>query len=132
MGRGEESLDERRTKSTGLNRLLRATGYSLAGLRAAFRYEAAFRQELALALVLVPLAFVVGRSAIEVALLIATLLLVLVVELLNSAIEALVDRVGLEENELSGRVKDTSSAAVMISLFLVIAVWSIILFRLAG
>lgn len=115
-------------KPTGWTRLIRATGYSLNGLRAAFRSEAAFRQELAFAVVLVPMAFVVGQTPLEIALLLATLFLVLIVELINSAIEAIVDRIGPERSELSGRAKDIGSAAVMLSLILVVVVWSLVLY----
>lgn len=115
-------------KTSGLTRIIRATGYSYAGLRAAFRHEAAFRQELGFAVVLAPLAFFVGRDALEISLLLSTLALVLIVELLNSAIETLVDRVGPEYHDLSGRAKDMGSAAVMLSLGLVLVVWGLVLF----
>ncbi len=108
---------------TGLERLWKACGYSLRGFRAAWRYEAAFRQELVLALLLLPAAWWLARDALELALLVATLLLVLIVELLNSGIEATVDRVGTERHELSGRAKDLGSAAVLLSLVLVALVW---------
>lgn len=93
------------------------------GLTAAWRSEAAFRQECLLTLLLLPLAFWWGRNPVEWALLIASCLLVLAVELLNSAIEAVTDRVGAERHELSGRAKDMGSAAVLISLVLVAVVW---------
>jgi diacylglycerol kinase (ATP) len=109
--------------ATGLGRLVRALGYSMKGLRAAAVHEAAFRQELALAAVLVPVGVWLGRSGVEYALLFGSLLLVLVVELLNSAIEAAVDRVGEERHELSGRAKDLGSAAVLLSLVAGLAVW---------
>lgn len=111
------------SQATGLERLRKACGYSLAGLRAAWRYEAAFRQELVLALCLLPAAWWLARSALEFALLVATLLLVLIVELLNSGLEAVVDRIGVERHELSGRAKDFGSAAVTLSLALVLLVW---------
>jgi len=108
---------------TGIDRIVRATGYSIAGLRGAYRHESAFRQEAWLAAVLLPLAFVVGHGWVEVSLLAGTVLLVLIVELLNSAIEALADRVSLDLHELSGRAKDLGSAAVFVSLVLCGAVW---------
>ena len=108
---------------TGLTRILNAAGYSWAGLNAAFRHEDAFRQEVFLLLLLVPLAFYLGDDGIERALMIASLLLVLIVELLNSAVEAAVDRVSLELHPLIKRAKDMGSAAVMISLLNVVVVW---------
>jgi len=114
--------------ATGLTRIRNATRYSWQGLRSAFRHESAFRQELLLAGVLIPAAFRVGSTAVELALLIGSVLLVLVVELLNSAIEAVVDRIGSEFHDLSGRAKDLGSAAVMLSLLLAGVVWGLILF----
>ncbi len=114
------------SKLTGFERLWKAYGYSLQGLRAAWRHEAAFRQELTLAILLLPAAWWLARGALEFALLVATLLLVLVVELLNSSIEAIVDRVGMERHELSGRAKDLGSAAVLLSLVLLAVVWGAI------
>lgn len=108
---------------TGLDRVIHATGYSMAGLRCAYRGESAFRQELWLALIMAPFAFWLGRSWVEVALLLASLLLVLIVELLNSGIEAAIDRVSLEWHELSKRAKDLASAAVFISLVLCAGIW---------
>ncbi|HSN73414.1 MAG TPA: diacylglycerol kinase, partial [Steroidobacteraceae bacterium] len=110
------TLMQDRQKPTGLKRLLLATGHSWRGLVGAFREEAAFRQELALTVVLLPLGIWLGRTGVERALLIGSLLLVLIVELLNSGIEAVVDRVGLERHELSGLAKDMGSAAVLVSL----------------
>jgi diacylglycerol kinase (ATP) len=115
--------------NTGFKRVVRATGYSAQGLLAAARHEAAFRQELALSVLMIPAAFYVGKSAVEWALLISMVVLVLIVELLNSAIEAVVDRVGAETHELSGRAKDIGSAAVMVSLALVAAVWGLLIFE---
>jgi len=112
---------------TGLQRILNATGYSWAGLSAAFRHEDAFRQEVFLLVLLVPLAFYLGDNGIERALMIASLLLVLIVELLNSAIEAAVDRVSLELHPLIKRAKDMGSAAVMISLLNVAVVWLMVI-----
>ncbi len=109
---------------TGLTRVIKATGYSWQGLRAAWQNESAFRQECTLGLIMLPLAFVVGQSVMEVAVLIALLGLVLITELLNSAVEAVVDRVGHEHHALAGRAKDMGSAAVFISLALVAIVWA--------
>lgn len=114
--------------NTGFTRILRAAGYSWAGLRAAFRHEAAFRQELALCCLLIPLGVWLGETGIERALLLGSLLLVLIVELINSAIEAVVDRFGGEQHELSGRAKDIGSAAVFIALLNVVIVWVLIVF----
>lgn len=108
---------------TGLDRVVRATGYSMAGLTAAYRGESAFRQEFWLAAVLLPLAFWVGRGWVEVALLIGSLMLVLIVELLNSGIEAAIDRVSFEIHDLSKRAKDLASAAVLLSLVLCAGIW---------
>jgi diacylglycerol kinase (ATP) len=116
-----------RPKPTGLVRLLRAFGNSAKGFAGAWREEAAFRQELALAALVVPLGLWLGRSGVERALLVAPMLLILVVELLNSAVEATVDRVGLERHPLSGLAKDVGSAAVMLSFGLLIMVWLLVL-----
>ncbi len=107
----------------GLGRLFNALRYSSQGLAAALRYEAAFRQELALAIILAPLAFWLGNSPLEVMALLATLVFVLVVELLNSALEALADTITLEHHPLIGRAKDLASAAVLMSLIFAGAVW---------
>ena len=108
---------------TGLDRVIRAAGYSVAGLQAAYRGESAFRQEFWLAVILVPLAFWLGRSWIEVVLLVSAVLLVLIVELLNSGIEAAIDRVSFELHDLSKRAKDLASAAVFLSLLLCTGIW---------
>ena len=108
---------------TGLTRIIKATGYSWQGLRAAWKNESAFRQEVTLCLIMLPLAFVVGQTMMETALLIALLGMVLITELLNSAVEAVVDRVGDEHHDLAGRAKDMGSAAVFISLVLTAIVW---------
>ncbi len=118
--------------ATGLTRILNATGYSLKGLQAALRHESAFRQELALCLVLLPAAFWLGQGAVERSLLIGSLLLVLIVELLNSAVEAVVDRFGDERHELSGRAKDMGSAAVFVSLLNVLVIWTLIAWQRLG
>ena len=110
-----------------LRRIARAAGYSAAGLKAALRGETAFRQELALFVVLAPLGLWLGRDGVERALLLGSLLLVLVVELLNSAIEAAINRIGTERNELSGLAKDLGSAAVFVALLIVLAVWALVL-----
>jgi diacylglycerol kinase (ATP) len=112
---------------TGLRRLINATGYSIDGLAAAARHEDAFRQELVLAAVMVPLGLWLGVTGVERALLVGSVLLVLVVELLNSAVEATVDRVSLDDHNLAKRAKDIGSAAVMLSLVNVAAVWLLIL-----
>lgn len=108
---------------TGLDRVIRATGYSMAGLTAAYRGESAFRQEFWLAALMFPLAFWLGRGWVEVALLAGSLILVLIVELLNSGIEAAIDRVSYELHDLSKRAKDLASAAVFLSLLLCAGIW---------
>ncbi|OYW39008.1 MAG: diacylglycerol kinase [Hydrogenophilales bacterium 12-61-10] len=113
---------------TGLRRLLNAMGYTWDGLRAAFRHEDAFRQEVFLALLLIPLAVYLGDTGVERALMVAAVLGVLMVELLNSAVEAAVDRISLEHHLLIKRAKDMGSAAVMIALVNVVAVWGLVLF----
>lgn len=112
----------------GLKRLAGALRYSLQGFLAAFKHEAAFRQELLLAAVLTPCAFWIGRTGLEVLILITTLILVLVVELLNSAVEALADTITLEHHPLIGRAKDLGSAAVMLSLLFSAAIWIYLLY----
>lgn len=111
---------------TGWRHLVHSTRYSLKGLRAAFRNEAAFRQELGLCGVLLPLAWWIGQGPVEWILLVGSCLLVLIVELLNSAIENVVDRIGTELHELSGRAKDIGSAAVMLSLFTAGLTWGLL------
>ena len=113
--------------NTGLKRIINAAGYSWAGLKAAFTHEAAFRQELVLCLILIPAGLWLTQSGIERALLIGSLLLVLIVELLNSAIEAVVDRFGGEQHELSGRAKDIGSAAVFVALLNAAVIWVLVL-----
>lgn len=107
---------------TGLNRILHAGGYSLQGLRAGWQ-ETAFRQEALLSFVLVPLAFWLGKSWLETALLAGSVLLVMIVELLNTGIECAIDRIGPEWHNLSKRAKDTGSAAVLLSLLLCTGIW---------
>jgi len=112
---------------TGLRRLINAFGYSINGLRAAYRLEDAFRQEIALAAVLIPAALLLPVAATGRALLLASVFLVLIVELLNSAIEAAVDRISLDNHELAKLAKDIGSAAVMLSLVSMTLVWTFIL-----
>jgi diacylglycerol kinase (ATP) len=113
--------------NTGLRRLIRAAGFSLQGLAATFRHETAFKQEVALTVVLVPLALWLGDTGLEQALLVAVWMLVLLFELINSAIEAVVDRIGPEQHELSGRAKDIGSAAVLVAIINAIIVWLLVL-----
>jgi diacylglycerol kinase (ATP) len=113
-------------------RVWRALGYSMKGLSAAYKRESAFRQELILALVLVPLGVWLGRSGVERALLIGSVLLVLIVELLNSAVEATVDRGGKDWDKLAARAKDMGSAAVLIALLLLAATWGLVLYDRFG
>ena len=108
---------------TGLDRILHAAGYSWAGLKAAYTGESAFRQETWLVVVATPLAFWLGNDWVQIALLLGSLLILLIVELLNSAIEAVVDRVSFELHHLSKRSKDIASAAVLMSLLLAGGVW---------
>jgi diacylglycerol kinase (ATP) len=113
--------------SRATEHLVKATGYSLAGLRAALRHEEAFRQELLALVVIVPTALWLGKTGVERVLLIGSWLLVMVVELINSAIEAVVDRIGSERNELAGRAKDLGSASVFCAIVLAITVWVVVL-----
>ena len=115
-------------KNSGLTRVYKAFFYSMNGLTAAFRHEAAFRQELIVALVLVPLTIWLPVSHMERVIMVSTVMLVLIIELLNSGIEATVDRISEEHHELAGRAKDMGSAAVLLSLMLWAYVWSSILF----
>lgn len=108
---------------TGLDRVIHAAGYSWAGLKAAYTGESAFRQETWLCIIAAPLAFWLARSWEQAALLLGSLLVVLIVELLNSAIEAVVDRVSFERHELSKRAKDIASAAVLMALILAAGIW---------
>lgn len=115
--------------ATGWTRLINATGYSMAGFQAAWKNEAAFRQELTLAVILAPLGFWLGEDAVERSLLVGALLLVLVVEVLNSAVEAVVDRIGPEHHPLAGRAKDLGSAAVLLALLNVVLIWGLVLWE---
>lgn len=112
----------------GLGRVYRAFFFSMAGFKACFQHEEAFRQEVFILAPLVPLGLWLGNDGIERALLIGSLLIVPIVELLNSAIEANVDRIGMEHHELSGRAKDIASAAVFLGIVLAMVVWGLILF----
>ncbi|MCB1941032.1 MAG: diacylglycerol kinase [Candidatus Accumulibacter sp.] len=112
---------------TGWRRIWNALHYSLAGLRAAFAAEDAFRQEVWLAALLIPLALVLAADGVGRALMVGSVLLVLIVELLNSAIEATVDRVSLDRHPLAKRAKDIGSAAVLLALLDVVAVWACVL-----
>ncbi len=111
--------------NTGVTRIIKAFGFSIKGFRALWQHEAAFRQELLLALVMVPIALWLARSAMELALLLLTLFIVVITEIINSAIEAVVDRVSDEHHELAGRAKDMGSAAVFVALLMVAVVWSV-------
>lgn len=111
----------------GYRRFVNAFLFSFAGFKSAWTHEEAFRQEVVISLVALPLAFWLGKNNIEIVLLIASVVFVLVVELLNSAIETVVDRVSVEHHELSGRAKDIGSAAVMLTIILAIATWLFIL-----
>jgi diacylglycerol kinase (ATP) len=113
---------------TGLRRLLNAFGYSMAGFKAAFKNEDAFRQEVMMAVILLPLAVYFGKTGMQTALMIACVLLVMIVELLNSSIEATVDRISLENHQLAKRAKDIGSAAVLLSLINLVVVWGLLIF----
>jgi len=114
--------------NTGIRRIIRATRFSAQGLAQAWKHEAAFRQETVLLIVLIPVALWLGDTVLTRVLLIGVCLLVLIVELINSAIEAAIDRHGQEQHELSGRAKDMGSAAVFVSLTVVVLVWGAIIF----
>ncbi len=124
---GESGISPHKGK-TGLRRVFNAFFYSLEGFRAAFRHEDAFRQEALLAAVLIPLALFLPVPGLGKALMVASVLLVLIVELINSAVEATVDRISLENHQLAKRAKDIGSAAVFVSLVNVAAVWALVLF----
>lgn len=116
-------------QATGLTRIIKAAGYSCKGLTAAWQNEAAFRQELVATVVAIIVAVWLDVGAIARILLIASVLLVMIVEILNSAIEAVVDRVGTEYHELSGRAKDMGSAAVSLAIILALFVWASVLWQ---
>jgi len=111
----------------GLRRLINALGYSRDGIAAAWRNEAAFRQEILLAAIALPLAFYLGKTGVERALMIGSIVLILIVEILNSAVEAVVDKASPEKSELAKRAKDMGSAAVLLSLVNAAAVWACLL-----
>lgn len=116
-----------KTSATGIRRIINATGYSWLGLKAAYKHESAFRQELWLAVFMIPLGYYLGQDWTDKAALICSVLFVLIVELLNSGIEAVVDRVGDEPHKLSGRAKDMGSAAVLIALIITAMIWVAVL-----
>jgi diacylglycerol kinase (ATP) len=116
-----------RDKPIGTTRLLRAFGYSYQGFMHTWREEAAFRQEVGLSILVIPLGLFLGRSGVERALLVCPMLLILVVEILNSAVEAVVDRSGTERHPLAGMAKDMGSAAVMLTFVLLGTVWLLVL-----
>jgi len=124
----EGGLESPAKGQTGLRRVWNALLYSLDGIKAAYRHEAGFRQEILLASALIPIAFFLPADGTGKAMMIGSILLVLVVELLNSAVEAVVDRISLERHELSKRAKDIGSAAVFFSLANVVVVWALVLF----
>ena len=113
--------------ATGITRIINAAGYSWLGFKAAYKHEAAFRQELWLAIILIPVAVYFGETLMDKAILISSVLFVLVVELLNSAIESVVDRIGDEPHELSGRAKDMGSSAVFLAITITIIIWLAVL-----
>ena len=112
--------------ATGIDRIFRAFGWSMSGLKAAFTKEAALRQEFLACVVLAPLALYLGKTGLEKSMLLGSLLLVLIVELLNSAIEAAVDRISKDHHDLAGQAKDMGSAAVFLSLLNVVIVWLLV------
>ncbi|CAQ86016.1 MULTISPECIES: diacylglycerol kinase [Photorhabdus] len=118
-----------KNQSVGLTRIIKATRYSVKGIKAAWQHEAAFREEIIVAVLAVIVAFYLDISVIERILLIGSVMLVVIVEILNSAIEAIVDRIGSEFHELSGRAKDMGSAAVFLTIILALVVWSVILWQ---
>ncbi|KLU15352.1 MULTISPECIES: diacylglycerol kinase [Xenorhabdus] len=113
-------------QSTGLNRIIKAAGYSAKGIKAAWQNEAAFRQETMAAILAIIIAFSIDFGLLERLLLIGSVMLVVIVEILNSAIESVVDRIGSEYHELSGRAKDMGSAAVLLSILLALFIWGMI------
>ena len=114
---------------TGITRVLDATGYSMSGIRAAWKNEAAFRQEIVGGLVMLLLSFFIAADPLQWLLLVIPLLILVIVELINSALESVVDRIGPEQHELSGRTKDMGSAAVFFSLVLVVVSWAAIIWH---
>jgi diacylglycerol kinase (ATP) len=124
--RTPESLESPHKGQTGVRRLVNALFYSLSGLALAYRHESAFRQEIVLALVLIPAACVLPVGRVERVLLIGSVMLVLVVELLNSSVEAAVDRIGFDTHRLSKRAKDLGSAAVLLTLGMLLLTWLLV------
>jgi len=116
-----------KTGVTGIKRIVNAAGYSWLGLKAAYKHESAFRQELWSAVILIPLGYYLGHDWTDKAALICSVLFVLVVELLNSGIEAVVDRIGDEPHKLSGRAKDMGSAAVLLAIIIAAIVWAAVI-----
>ena len=114
--------------NTGITRIIKAFGFSMKGLRAAWKHESAFRQEAMLAVILVPLAFWLARTPVELMILLITLFIVVITEILNSAVEAVVDRVSDEHHKLAGRAKDMGSAAVFLSLVMTFVVWAVLVY----
>lgn len=114
---------------TGIRRLINAIGYSKEGVKAAFIHEDAFRLEVFLSIIMIPLAFYLGKTSVEKALMIASVLLVLIVELFNSALEAAVDHTSIEHHPLAKQAKDIGSAAVSLALIIVLIVWGLLLFN---
>ena len=114
---------------TGLKRIVQAASYSARGIQWAWRHEAAFRQEAVCSMILIPVGFWLGDTAVEKSLLVGSWFVVLMAEILNSAIEAVVDRIGPERHELSGSAKDMASAAVLFALILAAIVWGLVLFE---
>ncbi|MBO7913646.1 diacylglycerol kinase [Vibrio splendidus] len=113
--------------NSGIKRIIKATGYSIKGVKSAFQSEAAIRQELALCLIFIPIAFCLDISKLETLALVGTLVFIFILELINSAIEAVVDRIGPEHHELSGKAKDIGSAAVMVAILFAIFTWLLVL-----
>ena len=137
INKGDLSMDKNYSEQAELNskpngvgfsRILKAMRCSFLGLKAAYKHESAFRQELCLSLLLLPLSLFIAKSGIQLALLIGSLTLLLLAEVINSAIEAVVDRIGLDHHELSGRAKDLGSAAVFLALCFCAITWAGILF----
>jgi len=121
-------ISENKPNGSGLTRIVKATRCSVLGFKAAYKHESAFRQELLLCLLLTPIGFFVASSGVQFALLFGCLILLLLVEIINSAIEAVVDRIGLEYHELSGRAKDLGSAAVFLALCICVVTWLGVIF----
>jgi diacylglycerol kinase (ATP) len=115
--------------NTGITRIIKAFGFSMKGFKAAWQYEAAFRQETMLAIVLFPLAFWLAENTAQLMVLLMTLFVVVITEILNSAVEAVVDRVSAEQHSLAGRAKDMGSAAVFLSLVMTAVVWGVVLYE---